>query len=279
MTDVETFLNQTVPGILLKLQSNNPFFVVGTRAINAYLSINNNSLDDWDIAYVGDTSAQESFSEKIVEIMQNLGYNIGIEILESYGDDNETFAFNSRTRIRLSVNIGDANIFFLDIYRLPSQSTGVSTKINGLYYSDMGFLIRELNRKENDVKKLIKQSSNFTRQEIHNKYKNIQSLLDDSAIDLNIIDFGTDDLIEDFGRISDKVYRNILSEQEEQLESARATLEKTVKNRDIIFGYIASGKSPKEMVTKVCKICREFEDQYVQYKNLKERCESIRKLC
>jgi len=284
--DLTTFLEEVTLNLLREAQETHPFIIVGTRAINAYLSESSMKTiptQDWDVAYIGDQEGQDEFAHDIKQAISRLGYKAKIEyhtpIKES---DHDTFAFRSRHWIRLSVNIGgEANVTFLDIYRIPQLDieTGMFVEKNGLLYSDLGFLFRELNRAEDDTNRLVNISSNLSNEEIKSRLKKSKELLEETSVELGILDDDSDELIESVGQVSDDSVKRIAAEHLEQLEKAKHTLMRVTKEREALFGVVMSGRVSKSLSDEVCSICRVLELQYGQYKDLKQRCESIRELC
>jgi len=282
--DIETFLNKTVPDVLRVVEPKHLFIVVGTRSVNAYLNIAQKPTiytQDWDVLYVGDNA--KAFAQNVANIMNTEGYKIKIEYHDPSGQNNDVFSFRSRPWIRLAINLseGNTNITFLDIYTISELNSGAGTFMekDGLIYSDLGFLVRELSRSEQDAVKVINNSSTISDKQIQEKLTTSQKLLNDIGVDIDQLDEDTDELIESVGQLPDNTILDISDKQRRELEHAKHTLIRVFKERDALFGAMAGGKIPKFMIGQVCDICRHFENFYGKYNQLKERCYLIRQLC
>jgi hypothetical protein len=285
MSSLEEFLENFVPSVLRKAQIQFPFIVVGTRAVNAYLHEAHAKAiptQDWDIAYRGGLNGQNSLADYVTEQVEASGYSVEIEKKLPKSRDNDTFALKARPWIRLSVNIGDAHITFLDIYSIPytnKSELGPHTIKDGLAYSDLGFLIRELNRTQQDASKLIQEASRFSGEQVGGKMNSAIDMLNDSRIDLSILDQDTHELIESLGQLSDDNVRELLQEHKQRLNQAKKTLMRVVEEREALFGVIMNGLLSKELTHQVCDLCRSLEEQFGTYKMLQDRCAAIQKMC
>ncbi len=271
MSNLEDFLDGTVPAVLRDAQEEYPFVVVGTRAINAYLSsasLQSISTQDWDVAYVGDAEGQVALAQDVMRQVQDEGFHVDLEHHPaSQESDNSVYAFKAREWLRLTVNVGDAKVAFLDVYRIPTMAgAGVFMVKHGLLYSDLGFLMRELNRAEEDAAKVIANSTNLSNWQIQEKLESSKRLLGDSGTDLDVVDAESDQLIETIGQVPTSKAISISADQMSQLERAKRTLVRVAEERDALFGAVASGRVLKLLAEQVCGVCRSMEDQYGRYK-------------
>jgi hypothetical protein len=286
-SDLGTFLESVVPSALKAVSSKYVFMVVGTRAINAYLQnlqLHPMATRDWDVLLVGPEETQEAFAQAIYAAVEAKGYEPGIEYHEADGglDADKPFALRSRPWIRLTVSLGgEADVAFLDVYMVGSWSSGLGVAIekDGLLYSDLGFLMRELNRDETSARRLLSRAREVSARGVEGRTETLQEDLDDNGLELEVLEDETDDLAEKIGQIPDSTARKLAADQRERLEKAKKTLMRVSEDREVLFGLVASGRLNKAQVTQVCGVCRSLDSQYSRFKDLKERCEQIRRLC
>lgn len=280
MASLEEFLNKVVPDVLKIEQDKYPFMVVGTRSVKAFVARTTSAnMDDWDVAYIGKEDGQHAFALDVKREMEKLGYTIQMELHKASGEnDSDTYALKSRSWIRLTVDIGgDANITFLDIYRIPVliPSSDMQVEYDGLMYSDLGFLTRELNRAEKDAENMVARAIKLSPEKIRTKIETVKDMLGNCGVDLDIIDQATDELIESLGQVSDDDAKQAINNQIRHLNEAKDILQRVAKEREDIFGALLSGAVSKAMSEQICALARELERQYVLYQLLKDRCADI----
>jgi len=271
MTDLISFFNITAPNILKSLRAKYTFVVIGGRAIKAYIKTAQDA-QDWDLIVVGTPENQVEFAYDLQTSLKELGYSAHIESIEPpYSMVDNDLNIRTRTRYRIVIQMGDVSLVVYDIYQVPVFVDESIIK-DGLHYSSMGFLTRELNRSEDDVKKIIRKALNITRDEIKNKYHTIETMLEDNEIDIGILSDELDDLEEDL---------NMQTAQKisEELDSAKHRLLKVISDREELFGAALAGTMDKSTLMDVCKMCQELESQYSKWVGLKAHCDSVKQVC
>lgn len=271
MTDLTRFFNTTIPDILRAEQLEYKFVVVGGRAIKSYIDTQRSSIEDWDLLVIGSPETQVKFTADLNNVLKAKGYDTRVELIEPEHKYSE-FNMRSRPWFRLSINVhGDFNVTVFDVYQAFAMVDGYVVK-NGIKYSNMGFLIRELARSEKHARELIDNAANLDTIEIENKLENIDDLLEDNAILADILDGELDDL----EYVLDRTATN---EVQQELEQAKNKIMNIIKDRELLFGFILSGKGDKELTHNVCKACKEIEQQYNKLVDLQNKCKEVLKSC
>lgn len=279
----DNFLQQIVPSVLKELYLKFKFAVVGTRAINLYLSqakIQPIHTVDWDVVIESNKlSSLKTFANAVISLFKEKGYKIDL-IYQSGIGENNLFSFRSRDWIRLTANVCGTKVVMLDIYQVPSFINTMSfIEHEGLLYSDMGFLLRELNRSEHDAKNLLARSSILNKSDIKASLDEFKNKLNESDKLLDKIKDQLDEQIELFGQIDDTLIKSAIRNEIHKIEYVKNTLIRVLKERELLFAAIISGKIDKDEIEPICEACREYEQQYNNYTNLKAQCASIAKMC
>lgn len=229
-TDLETFLEEIIPDILRCVQKEHTFSVIGTRAIRAYTNISPISTHDWDVLYYGDNKGQLEFSQKVEKRVQDKGYKVITEVYEGvYNSSRDPYTFRSHQWVRLSVSLGgDANVTFLDVYRINAHVPGMGVFIikNGLLYSDLGFLVHQLDRPDYS-KHFLEQPARLSILQVKNKIISTTRMLKDIQVKKSPITQG--------------IKRALQNE------------------RDELFAVVTAGNTSKLVTEQICKICRDVE--------------------
>jgi hypothetical protein len=278
------FLQQIVPDVLRLAHERFKFAVVGTRAINLYLSqaaIPPAETMDWDVIVPVDRFAQlQSFSNFIISALKKKGYKIHSFNNKGTGDDDDLFSFRSRDWIRLTADVCETQIVMLDIYQVPSFTRTMSFMDHeGLLYSDMGFLLRELNRSERDAKNVLGKALKAGESDIGESLKRTETELEDVNDLLDETRANIDELIESYGQVDDKIVNEAIKDEIEKCGKVKKTLMRVLNERELLFAAAASGKFDKSMIEPICRVCREYEKQYNQYTELRAECSSISRSC
>lgn len=280
----DDFLQKVVPDVLRGLYSQFHFAVIGTRAINLYLTqatMSSIETMDWDIAIpTHKTETLKKFSNAVSSSLKKKGYKV--ELIQEAGThvDDDLFSFRSRDWIRLTADVCGTQIVMLDVYQVPSfPETMAFIEHDGLLYSDMGFLIRELNRSESNAKNTLAGALKLTETDVQKSLEKVEKELEESGILLDGLRDGIDQLIESYGQIDDKVVDSALKDEMQKCDSAKKILMRVLKERELLFAAAATGKLDKAMMEPVCQACREYEGQYNQYTELKAQCSSVSRLC
>ena len=103
--------------------------------------------------------------------------------------------------------------------------------------------------------------------------------LENSRVDLETVSGALEDLTEALGQIDDGEAAAHVQEQDKTLRSVAHTLQRVLKERQILFRAASSGRLDKDVVEPICAICREFESQYALYHGLKEQCAQLERAC
>ncbi len=271
---ISDFLDRVVPEELRQASTRYSFVVIGTRAVNAYLeeaSLIPVHTNDWDIMLIGGKTAQDEFAGDIVASLSDKGYNISIEYHAPIGNSMSIFDFKSRSWVRLAVSINGSNhVTFLDVYRIDKHTSGMGVYLtkNGLLYSDLGFLVRELDRDERNAKLMIAEASRMNEQDTLKRIELVAELLEDNTIDITIME----DTTETLHKAEEQDIKELLIAQKESLEHAKKTLIRVARERDVLFGLVLSGKANKMVVSQICKLCRSMESNYERYNQIKRKC-------
>jgi hypothetical protein len=280
MTSIDTFLSITVPNILKSLNDSYLFCVVAGRALYVFLEkvgMSGNMIPhDWDILLYGSEEDQNKFVQEVINLLTNQGYKISKQIYNPEHDNNDIYDLRGRSWITLRVTIGDNKISFMDVYRTDVLQPEMEQFIphDGLLYSDLGFLTRELNRREDSIKKMIQDVREMSAEDIKQMIEYTREHLVDANVDINLADQSCSDLVYGMDGFFEELEDNI-----KVLNEAKKSLQKVVKNRDLLFGTLLKGNVSKEMIGKVCTICRELESQYNRYMNLANHCDQLKTEC
>jgi hypothetical protein len=280
----DNFLQQIVPDVLRLAHEKFQFAIVGTRAINLYLSqaaIPPIETMDWDVIVSADKFAKvQSFSNFIIATLKKKGYKIHPFRNSGTKEDKDEFSFRSRDWIRLTADVCGTQIVMLDIYQIPSFTQTMSfMEHDGLLYSDMGFLLRELNRSEHDTKNVLAKALKTSESDVEKRLKQTETELEEINDLLDETKGNIDEIIELYGQVDDKTVNESIKDEMEKCNRSKTRLMRLLNERELLFAAAASGKFNKSIIEPICRVCREYEKQYNQYTELKAQCLSISKSC
>lgn len=272
MTDLNDFLNDTVPDILRRAQTVYNFAVVGGRAISMYADAYSSGIQDWDILFIGEPEIHKFFSKALMDELSSLGYKTTLTTHVQETPDTDVFNYKGRDWSEVCIHIGSLKVAVFEIFQIKHLNTDLYVIKDGIVYSDLGFLLREIDRHEDSVKTILENASKLTPQDIKEQLEQTETSLGENERDIDMID-------NDLSELENDMEHDLAIQLAEDLKVAKNTLIKIINNRDILFGVVLSGKIDKKTLQDVCLFCKGVEDQYGRWKSLNDKCEMIKPLC
>ena len=259
MTDVASFLDSVVPQALRDAGGNSNFLVVGSRAVSAYSCLAGSPEREWEVTYFGDAGEMKNFSARLADDLRSKGYDVSV-----------TLGSSAHT---LTVKLGQSDLSFMEVFlSSPGEEPGPYMSKDGINYGDLGFLMRELERKEDQAKDLVSRASELQPPEVATKMDRVKNLLHDNSVNLSVLEEEIDELEESL----EGEYVPVLLGA---LEQCKKILVDVARDRDILFGAVLANRVDKSTMESVCTYCRQLEYQYNKWKGLGERCKDVEKMC
>lgn len=284
MTTIDNFLSNVVPDTIKQLGNEYVYAVIGSRAIQAYLppNLRQKLTSDWDLMIIGNEQDQEDFTNEIKKILRSKKYKISTEKHEPIeGITN----LKSNSWYTLSVRIGDpkdhTDVKFLDIYRISDFSAGIGTftEMDGIIYNDLGFLVRELLRREEDTQKIIEKGKKIDNEKLTKLLEQTDEQLQNVIFTLDVVEEEGNDIIFHEEIINSNKLKQMIKDYKEEIKEAEISLKKIIEQRQLLFGAVAGGNASKSVVEQVCNICKNLEQQLNRYIDLENQCDDIKMLC
>jgi len=259
MTDVASFLDSVVSQALRNAGGNSNFLVIGSRAVSAYSCLAGFPEREWEVTYFGDAEQMEKFTARLADDLRSKGYDVSVRV--------------SSSMHTLTVKLGQSDLSFMEVFLAsPEEEPGPYLLKDGINYGDLGFLMRELERKEDQAKDLVTRASELQAPDVLAKMERVNNLLRDNSVNLSVLE-------EEIDELEESLEGEEVPELLRALEQCKKILVDVARDRDILFGAVLANRVDKSTVESVCAYCRQLEYQYNKWKRLGERCRDVEKMC
>lgn len=288
MCSLDDFLNYEVPNVLRKASMEIPMIVIGTRAINIYLQKENESViqtQDWDVAIERTKMVNPmTLAINVANALASRGYESVARSMNPSIREANYYSFRSRPWARVISFICGTQVVVLDVYQVPSfEGLNEFVEHDGLIYSDLGFLLRELLRSEHDFKMSLLEEAKISHEDIMKIIHSTRNELASLDVVLKTIYSNMKNLNKNVHKNTNKRSHKSLSNNiKQQRQSIRLIADKflrILKERELLIQAVSSGRLSKDLVEPICGVCREYEQHYQLYYDLKNQCEQLNKIC
>lgn len=250
-----------VSELLRDLTSKFNFAVVGMRAVNMYLFKNRRQLSavDWELLVEGDDTTFQQFAADVAR-----WYSLEwVDVVFKPGNNVVAYdVYNLRSRSWIQIFIHGIKMF--DLYHTDKHLLPLVLGVDGLQYSDMGFLLYEIANRYDvnftdyiDVKGITRMIANNER------------IIDNTTLEL----YSLQDDMTEMKMTSDDTH--IVDD----LKLVRAHLDLVNKDTKTLYRALLSDNVPYCIKHSIGELCRTYVTQEDKWNKLMKECTSSLEAC